>query len=528
MKLIKKIRKNLKYIIPCILIIGVAAYALVHLKIRGLPEEGSVQQDVVSLLEEASKDHKMLTIHGEGTGYSYEWFYNKGAITSFEPTDLSVTEVDTYKEEIKEALNCSLVFGFQLRDSFRLNGYPTLTMKLSDWNCVDCKLYRYENGSVMEYAVPAVNYKDGKVSASFTVSDIAATYYLAAGFLDTSDQKTEAAQSEEEPSYSNQFLQGGTAPVENKQTEETQQTVDASESEGNKTTETAHVDEVKEKIRIPVGDDQKTEPEKSIELPDHHEKKQKKKQKKEKIEQPETNAEELHLNTNLTYIKRPEKVPSVKPSVTEKEPLPEESSKTVKKASEYTKDQKPTSSVTELDGYGKKRLYSDGSQKGKDSYKTDPVPQGKPLPVEPEHTKINYEQSHVCTLSVDVLTLVNSQNVKEAKKKYIPENGYIFNSQQVLFYEGESVYDVLKREMEKAGIAMEVSWTPGFNSVYVEGIQNLYEFDGGKLSGWMYEVNGWFPNYGCSRYLLQEGDDIRWRYTCDLGRDVGCDWDVSK
>ena len=59
------------------------------------------------------------------------------------------------------------------------------------------------------------------------------------------------------------------------------------------------------------------------------------------------------------------------------------------------------------------------------------------------------------------------------------------------------------------------------NSAYVEGINNLYEFDVGSLSGWMYSVNGWFPNYGCSRYALQNGDVVNWVYTCDLGYDVG-------
>ena len=49
----------------------------------------------------------------------------------------------------------------------------------------------------------------------------------------------------------------------------------------------------------------------------------------------------------------------------------------------------------------------------------------------------------------------------------------------------------------------------------------LYEFDCGKLSGWMYNVNGWYPNYGCSQYEVSNGDVIQWRYTCDLGRDVG-------
>ena len=30
-----------------------------------------------------------------------------------------------------------------------------------------------------------------------------------------------------------------------------------------------------------------------------------------------------------------------------------------------------------------------------------------------------------------------------------------------------------------------------------------------------------FPNYGCSRYELQDGDTVEWVYTCELGDDVG-------
>jgi hypothetical protein len=50
----------------------------------------------------------------------------------------------------------------------------------------------------------------------------------------------------------------------------------------------------------------------------------------------------------------------------------------------------------------------------------------------------------------------------------------------------------------------------------------------GKLSGWMDKVNGWHPNYGCSRYQLKDGDVVNWRLTCNFGRDVGCDWNVPK
>ena len=91
----------------------------------------------------------------------------------------------------------------------------------------------------------------------------------------------------------------------------------------------------------------------------------------------------------------------------------------------------------------------------------------------------------------------------------------------VTFTEGESVYDVLERVCRDNGIQMEASWSGKYGSAYVEGIANLYEKDVGDTSGWMYKVNGWFPNYGCSGYTLSQGDVISWVYTCDLGDDVG-------
>jgi hypothetical protein len=158
---------------------------------------------------------------------------------------------------------------------------------------------------------------------------------------------------------------------------------------------------------------------------------------------------------------------------------------------------------------------------GKDQYLTDPVPEGKPLPIEPQNTKISDKQMTV-TLSVSCLTILNNMKLLDPEKvELVPKDGIIFKSQQVTFYEGESVFNVLQREMKKNKIHMEFVNTPIYNSAYIEGIHNLYEFDCGELSGWMYKVNGWFPNYGASRYQLKQGDVIEWVYTCDLGRDVG-------
>ena len=158
----------------------------------------------------------------------------------------------------------------------------------------------------------------------------------------------------------------------------------------------------------------------------------------------------------------------------------------------------------------------------KDQYMTDPVPEGKPAPVEPQDSNVDVETEYTCTISISCETILdNMDKCAESKKALVPEDGIILPATEVTFSDGESVYDVLQRVCKANKIHMESSFTPVYNSAYIEGIHNLYEFDVGKLSGWMYAVNGWYPNYGCSRYQLKDGDVVEWRYTCDLGEDVG-------
>lgn len=142
---------------------------------------------------------------------------------------------------------------------------------------------------------------------------------------------------------------------------------------------------------------------------------------------------------------------------------------------------------------------------------------------EPEDAEVDTSTKYTCTISITCKTILdNMDKVKESKKGIVPSDGIILDTTTVTFSEGESVFDVLQRTCRERGIHMESSWTPIYNSAYVEGIANLYEFDVGSQSGWMYKVNGWFPNYGCSRYALQQGDEICWMYTCvGLGEDIG-------
>lgn len=168
------------------------------------------------------------------------------------------------------------------------------------------------------------------------------------------------------------------------------------------------------------------------------------------------------------------------------------------------------------------RVYSDGKGTEKDKYDTAPVPEGKPMPVEPENQEINNKKTYTCTFSIECSTILNNlSDLDPDKRDLVPSDGVILPPTKVTFYEGESVFDVLQRVCKENNIHMESSWTPVYNSAYIEGINNLYEFDCGELSGWMYRVNGWYPNYGCSRYQLADGEVVEWRYTCDLGNDIG-------
>ncbi|MDO4581276.1 MAG: DUF4430 domain-containing protein [Bacillota bacterium] len=127
-----------------------------------------------------------------------------------------------------------------------------------------------------------------------------------------------------------------------------------------------------------------------------------------------------------------------------------------------------------------------------------------------------------CTISISCATILDNMELCDpAKQELVPADGVILAATAVQFTAGESAFDLLLRVCQSNGIHMEYVNTPMYDAAYIEGIANLYEFDAGELSGWMYQVNGWFPNYGCSRYQLADGDVIKWVYTCDLGYDVG-------
>lgn len=140
---------------------------------------------------------------------------------------------------------------------------------------------------------------------------------------------------------------------------------------------------------------------------------------------------------------------------------------------------------------------------------------------------LNEEIKEGLTCSVEIrcdTILDNIEQLVPQKADYVPANGTILEKITVNFSEGDTVFEVLQRICEDAELQLEYSWTPLYDSYYIEGINHLYEFDCGSQSGWMYKVNDKFPNYGCSSYKVKAGDKIVWCYTCEgLGTDVGAE-----
>lgn len=113
---------------------------------------------------------------------------------------------------------------------------------------------------------------------------------------------------------------------------------------------------------------------------------------------------------------------------------------------------------------------------------------------------------------------INCNSVKDKGKSHIPKNGVILEKTEFEIQDGDSVYDVFVEACKENEILFSA------NMGYIEGINNVYEMDFGKSSGWIYFVNGDSPSVGCESYELVDGDEIEWHYTCNMGKDLDIDF----
>ncbi len=513
-----KLKKYAKVLLPILILCIVVAVQIFGIKWNGTPSELSVSnKEIQTQFKEALSNDKMLTIYGNTDRVAYEWFYDVGTIQSIYETNLTIYETGQWEEKVSECLDASDVFAFQFSKDINLNGYPVLTIKIFHQNTEDIVLYQLKDEVLSFLANPIVNLIEDGVEISYPVYETEGILCLA---LDSKNKVAVATLNSladlNQPELTPDLLiqpdnSKSTIMEEHKEgnldsSSVTQQTSDMNQS--------GSVNQIGDEIHTEIS-----------------------KENQSSSQSDRSTMEELVENAERDSLSKVEVLDKENTSLgvnnSDKDNSLEMTTKDTvdSNTTDQTmiEDRKPSGQAGSLTSSSNttnpNRIVSNGTQSLKDQYETDPVPEGKPLPVEPENQVVNHKKAYSCTLSIDCLTIKDNLNdLNSTKASYVPDDGYIMKSKKVIFYEGESVFDVLLRETQKAGIPMEYSMTPIYNSNYIEGINNLYEFDCGNLSGWMYSVNGWYPNYGCSRYVLSDGEEIKWRYTCDLGRDVGCEW----
>ena len=95
--------------------------------------------------------------------------------------------------------------------------------------------------------------------------------------------------------------------------------------------------------------------------------------------------------------------------------------------------------------------------------------------------------------------------------------------------DADTLETILTKAGEKLGLELVIS--SGDYGLYIEEAGGLKEADGGDMGGFLFTINGWFPDAGIGNYSvsngIEAGDTIALLYSCAWGADVGNDYSNS-
>ena len=194
----------------------------------------------------------------------------------------------------------------------------------------------------------------------------------------------------------------------------------------------------------------------------------------------------------------------------------------VEKTDNSSEKPKPSNNEKPKPGNSSEKPKPSNNEKPKPSNNEKPKPGNSSTKPKPENNQTITSpkpKNKTVTIAISCKTAINNGLNKKPGFSHLPSNGIILQNMKVEFNEGDTVFDILVKVTRKKGIHME--YRGSGSNTYIEGINNLYEFDGGSNSGWMYSVNGVYPNYGVGAYKVKSSDVIKFNYTCDLGADLG-------
>ena len=141
------------------------------------------------------------------------------------------------------------------------------------------------------------------------------------------------------------------------------------------------------------------------------------------------------------------------------------------------------------------------------------------------HSDDTANAAHTVTLTVDCSDILDNYNMLDKNlrdERYVPSDGIVMPAEKYVLREGDTAFDLLEKaaRCEKIPLDYQGSEDNIYNTVYVRGINNIYEFSCGPSSGWTYTVNGESPDKGCSQYVLHDGDSVEFYYVCDYTKEA--------
>lgn len=154
----------------------------------------------------------------------------------------------------------------------------------------------------------------------------------------------------------------------------------------------------------------------------------------------------------------------------------------------------------------------------------------KPETTEAVTTTKNEEPEETTADTITVFFSIDCKNILnhlddlkdyDSLKDYIG-NGIILDKTGYQISAGSTVFDLLELVTRANRIQLDYQGASSniYGTVYVRGIQYIYEKSCGTSSGWMYTVNGEWVGVGCSSKKLEDGDFVQWRFTCNGGSDL--------
>lgn len=131
-------------------------------------------------------------------------------------------------------------------------------------------------------------------------------------------------------------------------------------------------------------------------------------------------------------------------------------------------------------------------------------------------TEESFNEKETVKMDINLTSILKNWEKLDEKLRdeaYVPKSGYLIQNQQIPIKDGDSIYDVLLRVAKQRRVHLD---TKKFtNSIYIKGINHIYEFSSGSRSGWMIKVNAELISTDAGSYELKPNDYLEIIYVTD-------------